>query len=81
MQLVGFCSPLLVSIYILAAVREFEYTESQGYEPRVFRQLSYFNGKVPTFQYTLRIFTVLSICENKLYSEQCHSNEPSESDI
>lgn len=81
MQLVGFCSPLLVSIYILAAVREFECMESQGYEPQVFRQLSYFNGKVPAFQSTLRIFTVLSICENKLYSEQRHTNEPSESDI
>lgn len=81
MQLVGFCSTLLVSIYILAAVKEFEGMESQGYEPRVFRQLSYFNGKVPAFQYTLRIFTVLSICENKLHSEQCHANGPSKSDI
>lgn len=81
MQLVGFCSVLLVSIYILAAEREFEGTKSQGYEPRVFRQLSYFDGKVPAFQYTLRMFTVLSICENKLHSEQCHANGSSESDI
>ena len=81
MQLVGFCSILLVSIYILAAEREFEGTESQGYEPQVFRKLSYFDGKVPAFQSTLRIFTVLSTCENKLHSEQCHINGPSESDI
>lgn len=55
----------------MAAVREFECTESQGYEPQVFSQISYLHGKVPKCvpEHPVDLHTVLDICENKLHSE------------